>query len=308
MSAIDPRALRNAFGVYPTGVTVVTTRAADGEPRGFTANSFTSVSLDPPLLLVCLARSARSLAAFETAEGFAVNVLAETQREVSQVFASNVAERFSSVAWRDGPAGNPVFEEVAAWFDCRRHAVLDGGDHVILVGRVEAFESTPRNGLGYVRGGYFSPALERRAERASDSAGVVVRCIVEREGSVLLVPADDGRLDLPRDTGVGPSTSRLRALVRRLGLSAAPGFIYAVYEDTETGAEHIVYRCGAEAGEPAVGAFHRLATLPFDQLTDRATAGMLRRFLAEHRIGSFGVYAGDQRSGVVHRAGGDDPG
>ena len=300
MTTLDARALRDAFGAYPTGVTVVTTLAAGGEPRGFTANSFTSVSLEPPLLLVCLARTSRSIGVFEAAEAFAVNVLAETQRDVSQAFASSRGERFASVSWREGPAGNPVFEGVAAWFDCRRHSIVDGGDHIILVGRVEAFETSNRNGLGYVRGGYFSPALERRAERAANSTGVVMGVIVERDDRVLLVSDAEGRLDLPRSTDTGPGRAGLRSLVAGLGLSTTPGFIYAVYEDTASGVQHIVYRCGAGEGAPARGEFLPLSSLPETRLADPATATMLRRFAAEHRLGSFGIYAGDQHAGVIH--------
>lgn len=305
MTALDARALRDAFGAFATGVTVVTTRAPDGEPRGFTANSFASVSLDPPLLLVCLAKTSRSLDAYQAARGFAVNVLAESQREVSQAFASSRGERFASVQWRDGPAGNPVFDDVAAWFDCSRHALVDGGDHVILVGRVEAFDTSTRNGLGYVRGGYFSPALERRAEGIAEGAPVVVGVIVERDGAVLLVPDTDGRLDLPHTATAGSSQGRLRGLLAGLGLSATPGFIYAVYEHTASGAQHIVYRCSAGAGTPRDGAFHPLDSLPFDRLAEPATAAALRRFVAEHRIGSFGIYAGDQHAGVVQPLAGD---
>lgn len=101
-----------------TGVTVVTTHDPDGNPIGFTANSFTSVSLDPPLVLVCIANSSSNYAAFEQAEGFAVNVLAEDQKGVSNTFARPVEDRFAAVSWQQGPQGSPVFEGVSAWFDC----------------------------------------------------------------------------------------------------------------------------------------------------------------------------------------------
>ena len=163
MTTHDPRALRDAFGSFLTGVTVVTTFDGDGSPIGFTANSFTSVSLDPPLLLVCLAKTSRNYNAVTTAPGFAINILSETQKEVSNTFARPVADRFATVDWRRGPWGSPIFSDVAAWFDCALHEVIDAGDHVVLIGRVEAFGDSAANGLGYARGAYFTPPrLDRR--------------------------------------------------------------------------------------------------------------------------------------------------
>src|SRR5690348_18311076 len=100
MAAIDPLELRRAFGTFMTGVTVITTHGADGSPRGFTANSFTSVSLDPPLLLVCIGKGAASLDTFLHADGFAVSILAEAQKEASGIFASKRPDKFAAVAWR----------------------------------------------------------------------------------------------------------------------------------------------------------------------------------------------------------------
>ena len=142
MTTIDPRALRNAFGTFMTGVTVVTSHDADGNPLGFTANSFTSVSLDPPLVLVCLANSSQNYDALTQAKGFAVNVLSEGQKDVSNTFARPVEDRFSAVNWQNGPHGSPVFNDVSAWFDCSMHQTVPAGDHVILIGKVEAFETS----------------------------------------------------------------------------------------------------------------------------------------------------------------------
>ncbi|MEL6980158.1 MAG: flavin reductase family protein, partial [Pseudomonadota bacterium] len=144
MSEIDPRALRDAFGAFLTGVTVVTTVGEDGAPRGFTANSFASVSLDPPLLLVCPARRLSSFAAFEGCRDFAISVLAEGQEAVSNIFASSKGDRFAEVAWRPAASGAPVIEGAAAAFACTAQSVVPAGDHVILIGRVTAFERSGR--------------------------------------------------------------------------------------------------------------------------------------------------------------------
>lgn len=158
-NGFDPRALRDAFGAFTTGVTVVTSHDREGRPIGFTANSFASVSLSPPLLLVCVAKGARIHDPMTSAPQFAVNILAEDQKEISNTFARPVADRFASVRWRNGPCGSPLIDGAAAWFDCSRERVVETGDHSILIGRVEAFENARRNGLGYARGSYFTAAL-----------------------------------------------------------------------------------------------------------------------------------------------------
>ena len=100
--AMDPKQFRQALGMFATGVTVVTTIAPDGSPRGLTANSFTSVSLTPPLVLVCIDRAAKSYTAFTQGNGFAINILSQDQRELSQRFASKTADKFAGVDWSKG--------------------------------------------------------------------------------------------------------------------------------------------------------------------------------------------------------------
>ena len=152
LSTFDNRELRTAFGSFMTGVTIVTTLDEEGQPRGFTANSFTSVSLEPPLLLICVGKSAASMAVFRQARGFAVNILSEAQKEISVLFASKRADKFEAARWRKGPFGNPLIEGSAAWFDCARYQVIDAGDHIILMGHIEAFSYSDANPLGYARG------------------------------------------------------------------------------------------------------------------------------------------------------------
>lgn len=136
---LSARELRDAFGAYATGVTLVTAQGPDG-PVGITANSFTSISLDPPLLLVCVDRRARSLPAFERAESFAVNVLHADHEPLSNRFARphGDGERFDHAGWTTGALGLPILADALAVFECRRHAVHEGGDHRIFLGRVEA--------------------------------------------------------------------------------------------------------------------------------------------------------------------------
>ncbi len=151
----DPRTLRDALGCFGTGVTVVTTLDASTRPVGLTANSFTSVSLDPPLLLVCLAKSAGSLPAFEASGVFAVNVLHTGQQTVSGRFASRQEDRFAATPWEAWDTGAPIVSRSLASFDCEKHAWHDAGDHVILVGLVRRVRFEPRRDpLLYFRGRY----------------------------------------------------------------------------------------------------------------------------------------------------------
>lgn len=155
ISGSDPRTLRDALGCFATGVTVVTAMDADGNPVGLTANSFTSVSLDPPLLLVCIAKTSSSLKLMEKADHFAVNVLQIGQQPVSNVFAKSGEDRFSDTPWQVGQNGAPILTGALVNFECRRHAEHDGGDHVILVGHVERARYEPRRDpLLYFKGKY----------------------------------------------------------------------------------------------------------------------------------------------------------
>ena len=150
----DPRALRDAFGSFATGVTVVSGVSEDGTRVGLTANSFTSVSLDPPLLLVCPAIGASALPALRAAKRFAVNVLTLDQQEVAESFAKRGIDRFASAEWLDWQ-GLPVLEAAMANFACELWSDCDGGDHAIIVGRVTAMRARPEaEPLLYLRGRY----------------------------------------------------------------------------------------------------------------------------------------------------------
>ena len=151
----DPRTLRDALGCFATGVTVVTCFDARQRPFGLTANSFTSVSLDPPLLLVCVHKLAASAAALTGAGHFAVNVLQTGQQPDSIRFSTRDEDRFGNSDWSPGEYGAPVLGNSLSVFECERYAVHDGGDHHLLVGKVlkASFEPT-LDPLLYFRGRY----------------------------------------------------------------------------------------------------------------------------------------------------------
>ncbi|WP_425038639.1 flavin reductase [Primorskyibacter sp. S187A] len=296
----DPRALRDAFGVFMTGVTVVTSYDASDAPIGFAANSFSSVSLDPPLILVCVANSSRNYEALVSARHFAVNILSATQIEVSNTFARPVEDRFAAVNWRHGPHGAPILEDVSAWFDCAMHKIVEAGDHAILIGEVKAFDATPAPGLGYARGAYVTPSTTSDA-LGQDSA-LVVSALIERAGEVLLVDDGAGGVTLPEtvvqaDDG---ATAALRRLIATTGLNAEPGFIYSVFEDVGRKRQHIAFLCQAEANAtPRHGTFVPAKDARFDDVADPAMLTMLERFAMESALGNFGIYFGTQKSGQV---------
>lgn len=151
----DPQAFRTALGNFATGVGIVTTLCGKGTKQGITANSFNSVSLDPPLVLVSLARSLACFEHFEACSAFAVNLLRADQKELSNRFARRGVDKWAGVDCQMGTLGVPVLEDRLAVFECRTHARYDGGDHVILVGRVERFATECNHPpLIFFRGGY----------------------------------------------------------------------------------------------------------------------------------------------------------
>jgi flavin reductase (DIM6/NTAB) family NADH-FMN oxidoreductase RutF/pimeloyl-ACP methyl ester carboxylesterase len=151
----DARTLRDALGCFGTGVVVATALDAQGQSHGLTANSFTSVSLDPPLVLVCIAKSARSAAVFAAAETFAVNVLHIGQQLDSARFAKRAEDRFTASGWETWETGAPILTGSLASIECAKYGWHDGGDHVILVGQVRRARFEPhRDPLLYFRGAY----------------------------------------------------------------------------------------------------------------------------------------------------------
>jgi flavin reductase (DIM6/NTAB) family NADH-FMN oxidoreductase RutF len=134
---------RAALGMFATGVTIVTARGADGAPVGLTANSFNSVSLEPPLVLWSLARSAGSMPAFERGSHYAINILAAEQHALAERFASKAIDRFADLVFREGAGGAPLLDGAAAVFECFNRSRYEEGDHVIFVGEVERCSSRP---------------------------------------------------------------------------------------------------------------------------------------------------------------------
>jgi flavin reductase (DIM6/NTAB) family NADH-FMN oxidoreductase RutF len=283
-----------------TGVTVVTTMDADDKPLGFTANSFSSVSLDPPLLLVSIANSSANLESFVKGNGFAVNVLHEGQKDISATFARRSADRFATVYWRRGPVGAPLIADVSAWFDCTLEQAIPAGDHTILLGRIGGFEASSLPGLGYYRGAYATPTATTAALPAGPD--VVISAILEVEGQVLLVDDGRGGLSVPMmRVGRDGVQLALAKLLADIDVPAEAGSIYAVYEDASLSTQHIALRCPARSAKPTRGAFVELSRAGVADVTDPALRQMLERLADESRQGNYGIYFGTHEQGRVQR-------
>ena len=159
-ASLDSRMFRNTLGQFCTGVVIVT-GCQDDEPAGFAAQSFTSLSLDPPLVAVCPADSSTSWPRIRGTGKFCINILAADQRNVCDVFAQSGIDKFASFGWRRGMTGSPHIEGVLGYVDCEIEAEYPGGDHAIVVGRVvdAAILDATRGPLLFFRGGYghFNP-------------------------------------------------------------------------------------------------------------------------------------------------------
>lgn len=158
--ATDPKTFRRVLGHYPTGVCVITALEADGKPIGMAVGSFTSVSLDPPLVAFFPDRGSSSWPRIEAAGHFCVNVLAAHQEPLSRAFATRAEDRFAGVPYRLSETGLPILGDIVAWIDCELHAVHEAGDHFIVLGRVRALDVERQHApLLFFRGGYggFAP-------------------------------------------------------------------------------------------------------------------------------------------------------
>jgi flavin reductase (DIM6/NTAB) family NADH-FMN oxidoreductase RutF len=153
-ASIEPTAFRRALGNFATGVTIVTAIDPEGTRVGVTANSFSSLSMDPPLILWSSKKDARSSPVFEAAANFAVNILASDQLELSNHFARQQEDKFRGVEWGEGIGGVPILPNCAGRFQCESYDKLDGGDHWIFVGRVIAFDDSGRSPLCFHQGSY----------------------------------------------------------------------------------------------------------------------------------------------------------
>ena len=304
----DSRDLRRAFGNFATGVTIVTTVDADGQPCGFTANSFTSVSIDPPLVLVNIARSAYGCEIFTASRGYAVNILAQDQRSLSNRFARAGTDKFAGQQWHTESSGSPILEGVVAWFDCEHYQQIEAGDHIILIGKVVTYSYNTHAPLGFCRGAYVSYGLTPTMLQLLSSPGHLrVGAIIESDGRILLERhPGSGSLAPPTSDEVGDA-SKPASLLGKLagaGIEVDLPFIYAAFHDHR---ERVVYYLGEllsieDAVETRELHFYQFDHITWEEIGDSVTIGMLERLIRETRLGNYNIYIGDQRQGELHPA------
>jgi len=311
LKPIDPVALRRAFGTFVTGVTVITTCDAQGRPRGMTANSFTSVSLDPPLLLVCIGKGASSYPVFQESGHFAVNLLHDGQVEVSNLFASKSADKFASVVHDAVHTGAPVLTDCLTWFDCTVHNRVDAGDHAILVGRIQAFGTSPVDPLGFCRGRYAQVKDPLPAGWLS-SHDMIVGYLIESDSSLLLARDGRGGWVLPS------ASSRIRdgrlslAGGSELALEPYDTFLYSVFDVADNDPGYLIYRARIArpfdgGGLPDQFRFFPLNKLPYEDIASQEIRAMLRRYVRETERGKFSIYMDSHNGGQVAMVGDTQP-
>lgn len=310
----DARGFRSALGAFATGVTVVATRSVkDGSSRAFTANSFSSVSLDPPLVSVCLGKNSASLAEFETAETYSISILEASQKETSNAFAARdpavKIAATASLAQHDAPyvAGS------LASFICQRHAVVDAGDHVILLGRVVKFRVNEGQPLGFFRGAYVGvgPSL---LEIEQLHASVRVGAILGQDGQIMLYrPANSDRWELPsaRARRGQRADTVLQSVLAPLGVETTMSVPYSLFQEPE--ADDISMFFTVESKVPIapgllpdggeIGLFSA-EDAPWERVVGIVKQGVVKRFLRETASGLFNVYFDSPEGGSLAPFGG----
>lgn len=303
LQVIDELELRKAFGTFVTGVTVLTTLDADGSPRGLTANSFTSVSMDPPLLLVCVGKSASSSVVFEQSKSFAVNILHEGQDAISNIFASKASDKFSSVHFDRIHTGSPILTDCLTWFDCSVHQRVDAGDHIILIGHVQAFGTSPQAPLAFCRGRYVDVKDPLPASWL-DTHSMIIGYLIEANGQVLLHADADGGFSLPK-----VKTRKADNCLELVGgdqLRVVPKktFLYSVFDVADSDPGYLVYRAtlDVDLGSSALPKnlqFFPIDNLPHEAIVSRDLNAVLRRYAREYADEQFGIYMDSTDGGRI---------
>ena len=305
MNKDKTRNLRQALGSFPTGVTVVSCLDKNKNPLGFTANSFTSVSLDPQLISICIDKESFNIDSFSITKHFAVSVLSEDQQSISTTFATPNEDRFQNVEWRTEDTGSPIIENAVAWFDCNTRQVIDAGDHLILIGEIIAFDSSPKTPLMYLRGNYVNLGLEQKMLLAmeNENTKIVVGAIIEWHKKVfLLKDKTNNSLYFPSASRLGhiDDNDSLLGILKNLKILINEHYLFSVFEKAEDKTSLIYYRAQVkEALEDMDDYFYPFDDIPFDKLSDEASRIMLKRYIKERELNAFGIFVGKESEGKV---------
>lgn len=273
-TAFDALALRQVLGAFVTGVTVITTVDRAGRPHGLTANSFSSVSLDPPLILWSQSLTAPSHPVFREAERFAVNILADDQVEVSNRFARGGGDKFAGCETRMGLGGVPLIAGCAAYLECRRMDSFPGGDHVVFLGQVDRIERTARQPLVFGGGRYLVAQPHDLGAPAAGTANIArlqavrlaTRALVELSDELdetlgLGVWGNKGPTIVRWEESSAPVSDNLRTGLVLPVLASATGLAFAAWLPRESTAPFIDAEIAQGAGLPAAALDEQLALI-----------------------------------------------
>ena len=296
---ISARDLRTVFGSFMTGVTVITTRDEAGELRGFTANSFTSVSLDPPLVLFCLSNRAGSFEAFSKASSFAINILADSQKAASEAFAGRAGRKFEAVDFEASENGPPVLKGTLSSLICVHHKVVEAGDHIVVIGRVVACRSDGGQPLGYYGGGYVCLGLAADALEQNNPEAIRLGCLLEHYDRVLLMRSNDQnawRLPvIPLRSGQNHRET-LPRFFEAFGIKADTSLLYSVFQEQGEHWTTMVFRGGIHSMPPEIlNNSHPSLRLffeyeqPWTLVRSKSEAQLIRRFFTERAGANFGI-------------------
>ena len=302
LSDKDKSDLRSAFGTFATGVTVVTTKQRNGAPRGFTANSFSSVSLDPPILLICIAKTAQSFETFRDSSHFVINVLSEKQRAVAGLFSSQSPDKFELTSWKKGPRDLPLLDSCLSHFVCHKTNFQEIGDHAVMIGLIEDYLYYPGDPLGYFRGDYFSVGLEHSlVNMVNKESNTRVGAILESDRQVLFIKDRENNLSLPKTPNNNKSLLGLEDYLKSLNLMFNLDFLYSVYEDQEINA-HMIFYHGTFSGSGDKNTVSlSLDKIPLKKIKNLAERTMIERYCEEYHHGRFGIYQGNETEGTVKK-------
>lgn len=294
----DVREFRTALGGFVTGVTVVTTNARGG-PVGFTANSFTSVSLDPPMVLVCIGKTSSNFENFLNTESFCINLLGEHQRHVSKQFSAKVEDRFAGISWTRGALDNPIIHGSIAWFDCTLEQRIDAGDHHVLIGRVRDFSHSIGTPLAYCRGNYVLFDLDQQIASSRHHRARFGAILETPEGIVFVNGEKPGFFALPTSPRLGTRNldDGLFRTLSSLGIEFDLEFLFSVWEEDSADRLNVFYRGSARC----TATCSSIKTFPVDaipyELLDRDDQRLLRRYVDERLNFRFSVYSGTSSTG-----------
>ena len=294
---------RKTLGKFVTGVTIITTCEKDGTPRGFTANSFTSVSLEPPLILICIGDFNEGLELFKNSEYFAVNILNEEQVDISNLFAQPVKNKFEEIKWSNSKFGVPIIKGALAWLECKNFDQKRSGDHLILIGNVKNFHNEGGYPLAYYNGNYISFNNETSLVNAMEKdSKTIIGAIIEKNNSILFF--DDRKnniLKLPviGENGEPSNTTKLVNKYSNIGLKMRLDFVYSVYEDKRLDAVCIYYRSKGNETMPKGYKYVKFNDINWEKIKDKALVIMLKRYIEEANQGDFAVYMGNETKGLT---------